>query len=67
MLVLFVAKFSLAVITYVHARKYNFFDTFIRDFLSISNDIFNSITARNTTCHRYGTVSAFVVATVLHF
>ena len=38
-----------------------------KGFIPWDDDIFNSITARNTTCHRYGTVSALVVATVLHF
>ena len=63
---LFVAKFSFAIVSYIDSSKNDFFDVILGYLFGILQDILNGITARDTTSHRDSTVSTFVITTVLN-
>ena len=67
MFVFFVTELSLTIVSNVYSCKDDFFDVILRYLLGILQYVFYGITARNTTCHRNGTIGTFVIAAVLNF
>ena len=51
----------------VHARKYDFFNSFFNHFTGFGNRIGNGIVPAFTTSVRDGAIGAKIVAPVLHF
>ena len=67
MLMFFIPKFALSVITNIHSREDNFLNILLCDLLGIFNNIFYRIRTGNPSRHRNCTISTFVITPILNF